>query len=98
MAIDFITGVLQIANFVLAVVAGLIAASLFEVSSKKELRAWKPLAVALVFFAVEEIFGGLRSFNIYASTWITHVVPSIILGFLIWALVLQIEVITEGTK
>lgn len=87
---DFITGVLQIANFFLAVVAGLIAATLFEVSKEKQLRAWKPLAVALVFFALEEVFGGLRSFNIYTSTWITHVIPSIILIFLIYGLALQI--------
>ena len=98
MAIDFITGVLQIANFILAVVAGLVAASLFEASAKRDLRAWKPLAIALIFFAIEEIFGGLRSFNIYSNPWITHVIPSIILGFLIWSLVLQLEVVNEGSR
>lgn len=96
MPIDFITGVLQIANFVLSVVAGLFAASLFAVSKYKELRPWRPLAVALVFFALEEIFGGLRSFGIYSNPWITHVIPSIILAFLIYALSLQINVVREG--
>ncbi len=91
--VEFITGVLQVANFFLSIVAGLIAASLFEVSHKKELRAWKPLAVALVLFAVEEIFGGLRSFNIYSNPWITHVIPSFIMGFMIWSLALQLEVV-----
>ena len=93
MAIDFVTGVLQIANFFLAIVAGLIAATLFAVSKKGDLKAWRPLAVALVLFAAEEIFGGLRSFNIYSNAWITHVIPSFILGFLIYALVLQIETV-----
>ena len=97
MAIDFTTGVLQIANFFLAIVAGLIAASLFAVSKKSELKAWKPLAIALVLLALEEIFGGLRSFNIYSNPWITHVIPSFILGFLIYALVLQIETV-RGTR
>jgi len=94
--VDFTTGVLQIANFVLAVVAGIFAAALFEASSKRELRAWRPLAVALIFFAVEEIFGGLRSFNIYSNPWVTHVIPSIILVFLIYALIVQINVIKES--
>jgi len=95
MAIDFITGVLQIANFFLSIVAGLIAASLFEASKKKELRAWKPLTVALILFAFEEIFGGLRSFSIYSNAWITHVIPSAILAFLIYSLIVQINVIKE---
>jgi hypothetical protein len=98
MAIDFTTGVLQIANFFLAIVAGLIAATLFEISAGRELRAWKPLAVALVFFALEEIFGALRSFGIYSNPWITHVIPSVILGFLIWSLILQLEVVKEARR
>jgi hypothetical protein len=96
--IDFTTGVLQIANLVLALVAGLIAATLFEASKKKELRAWKPMTIALIFFALEEIFGGLRSFAVYSNSWITHVIPSIILAFLIWGLVAQINVIKEVGK
>ncbi len=96
--VDFVTGVIQIANFVLAVVAGLIAASMFAVSKKEILRPWKPLAVALIFFALEEIFGGLRSFAIYSNAWITHVIPSIILGFLIWGLVAQLNIIKEAKK
>ena len=94
--VDFITGVIQIANFVLAIIAGLIAASLFEASSKKELKAWKPLVVALIFFALEEVFGGLRSFGIYQNAWITHVIPSVILAFLIWALAVQINEVKGG--
>ena len=96
--VDFITGVIQIANLVLAVVAGLIAASMFAVSKQSNLRPWKPLAAALIFFALEEIFGGLRSFAIYSNAWITHIIPSIILAFLIWGLVSQINVIKEAKK
>lgn len=96
MAIDFTTGVLQIANFILAIVAGFIAASLIAASNRRELSAWKPLAFALIFFAIEQIFGSLRSFNIYSNPWITHVIPSIIFAFLIYALIVQINVVKEG--
>jgi len=96
MAIDFVTGVLQTANVFLAVVAGLIAAGLFALSREKQLKPWKPLTIALIFFAIEEIFGGLRSFNIYSNPWITHVIPSIILAFLIWALLSQIWTVKEA--
>ena len=96
--VEFITGVLQVANFFLAIIAGVIAASLFEISGRKELRAWKPMAVALILFAAEEIFGGLRSFGVYSNPWITHIIPSAILGFLIYSLVLQIQVVNGGNK
>lgn len=95
---DYITGVLQIANFLLAIVAGFISIKLFRLSKKTDLSAWKPLSVALFFFALEEIFGSLRSFNIYTSTWITHVIPSLILGFVIYALALQIHIISGGKR
>ena len=96
--IDFVTGVLQVANVFLAIVAGLFAATLFEISKKKELRAWIPLALALIFFTLEEIFGGLRSFAIYSNPWVTHIIPSIILGLLIYSLILQINVLKEVRK
>ena len=92
MAIAYLEGVLQIANIFLAIVAGGIAVTLFKVSSeKKDLKAWIPLIFALVFFAFEEIFGGLRSFEIFSTPYLTHIIPSAILGFLIWSLVLQIQ-------
>jgi len=98
MAIDFITGVLQIANFFLAIVAGIFSASLFAISGEKDLKAWKPLAIALVLLAAEEIFGGLRSFNIYSNPWITHIIPSFILGFLIYAIAVQIHIVSGGRR
>ena len=90
--VEYITGVLQIANVFLAIVAGLIAATLFEASKEKQLLAWRPLVIVLILFAVEEIFGALRSFAIFSTPWITHVIPSFILGFLIWALIRQIAI------
>jgi hypothetical protein len=96
--VDFITGVLQVANFFLSIVAGIIAATMFEAAGKKNLQAWKMLSIALILFAAEEIFGGLRSFGVYANPWITHVIPSFILGFLICSLVLQIETVRGGAK
>ncbi len=92
MAIDYITGVLQIATLFLAIVAGFIAASLYKSSGKKEFAAWKPLIAALIFFSLEEVVAALRSFGIYESPFLTHVIPSIILGLLIWAIVLQMDI------
>ena len=63
----------------------------FEECCCGELPATKAPSV----FAVEEILGALRSFNIYSTPHLTHIVPSFILAFLIWALVLQIKVAKE---
>ncbi len=90
--VEYIPGVLQIAAVFLSVVAGLIAATLFEISKKKDLIAWRPLAIALVLFALEEIVKALRSFGIWSTPYLTHVIPSFILVFLIWSLIRQIEV------
>lgn len=95
--VDYVSGVLQIANVFLAIVAGLIAATLFEASKKKQLSAWRPLIVVLILFAVVEIVGALRSFGIWSTPYLTHVIPSFILLFLIWALVRQIN-IARGAK
>ena len=92
MAFDilFIEGVLKISNVVLALIAGLIAISMFALPSKDEaLRPWKVLVFVLLFFAVQEILGALRAFQIYESPFLTHVVPTIILALLIRALILQ---------
>ena len=90
--VDFITGMLQIANVFLAVVAGVIASTIFKVSKKKLLKAWRPLVIVLILFAVEEIVGSLKSFGIFSTPYLTHIIPSFILGFLIWSLVRQINI------
>jgi hypothetical protein len=97
MSYAYLEGVIQVANVFLAVVAGGIALSLFNCTKKKEWMAWKPLIVVLVLFVFEEIFGALRSFNIFSTPYLTHIIPSFILAFLIYALILQIFV-AEGYR
>jgi hypothetical protein len=90
---DWFLGTAEIAAVFLSIVAGFIALSLFKAArSRKELAAWKPLIIALVLFAVEEVVGALKTFGVYATPHLTHVIPGFILGFLIAALVMQIHI------
>ncbi len=93
---DWVYGSCQIGAVLLSIIAGIIAVSMLSQASKrKQLRAWPYLLWALLFFAIEEILGALKTFGIYSTPWLTHVVPGIILAFLITALVIQIQV-TKG--
>ncbi len=93
---DWVYGIAILTAVFLSIVAGTIAISLFEKSTeRKYLAAWKPLIVALVLFAFEEIFGALKVFGVWSTPWLTHVIPSFILIFLIAALIKQIN-ITRG--
>ena len=86
-----IEGILKIANVFLALVAGFISLSLFKVSHrKKELKPWKLLIIALVLFSVQEILGALRAFEIFESAYLTHIIPTAMLGLLLAAVILQI--------
>lgn len=88
---QYLEGMLKIANVFLSIVAGFIAISLFKASHQsKYLKPWKLLIIALVLFAVQEVLGALRAFDIYSTPHLTHIVPTAILGFLIYALILQI--------
>lgn len=90
---DWILGVAEIAAVFLSIVAGVIGLSLFRISfTEKELKAWRFLIFALVFFAVVEIVGALKSFGVYSTPHLTHVIPGIVLAFLIAALVNQIYI------
>lgn len=90
-------GILKIANLFLAVVAAIIGIGLFKSSLKdKILIAWKPLSVVLVLFAVQQILGALRAFDIYESPFLTHINVSLLLCFLIYALILQIIVVRSN--
>ncbi|MBN2111827.1 hypothetical protein JW707_01880 [Candidatus Woesearchaeota archaeon] len=90
---DWFLGTAEIAAVFLSLVAGVIALSLFKVSRKnKELAAWKPLIIALVLFAVEETIGALKTFGVYTTPHLTHVVPGFVLAFLIASLVMQIHI------
>jgi len=89
----YLEGLLKIANVFLSMIAGIIAISLFKVShERKHLRPWKILIVVLVLFAIQEIFGALRAFEIYSSPYLTHIIPTAMLGLLIVTLLLQIGV------
>jgi hypothetical protein len=90
---DWFQGTAAIAAAFLAVVAGILALSLFKAAfQKKEMKAWRFVIFALVIFAVEEILGGLKAFGIYSTPHLTHVIPGFILGFMIAALVNQIYI------
>lgn len=90
---NYLEGLLKIVNVFLSVIAGVIAISLFKVShQRKHLKPWKILIIVLVLFAIQEIFGALRAFEIYASPYLTHIIPTAMLGLLIITLLLQIGV------
>ena len=92
----YVYGVLQIANIFLCVVAGSIAISLFKHSRKREhLRSWKLLMIDLILLAVLFIVGALRSFQIYVSPYLTHVLTSVILAIFIMVLVTQMRISEE---
>jgi heme A synthase len=96
--VSYFEGILKIANLFLALVAGGIALSIFVHAWKnKEFRAWRPMIIALILFGVQQILGALRAFGIYESAFLTHVNVSLLLAFLIYALVLQIGVV-KGNK
>jgi len=90
---DWLYGIAQLSAAILSVIVGLIAAHFFILSSKrKNLAPWRFMAVALVLFAIEEILGTLATFGVFVTTYLTHVVPTFILAFLIAALVTQINI------
>jgi ABC-type transport system involved in cytochrome c biogenesis permease subunit len=94
--LELIEGVIKIANVFLALVAGFIALSLFKIShERKKLRPWKMLIIALVLLSLQEILGALRAFRIFESPFLTHIVPTAILAFLLSALILQIEIVKK---
>jgi len=97
-AYDWVYGISVLTAFVLSLIAGFIALSMFKRAGQtRHLSAWRPLAIALALFALEEFFGGLKVFGIWKTAWLTHVIPSFILIFLIAALVRQIN-ITRGCQ
>ncbi len=90
---QYLEGILKIANLVLALVAGVMGISLIKISRKrKELNAWVILIIALVFFAIQMIFGALRAFKIFESLYLTHIIPTVILVLLIVALIKQMHI------
>jgi hypothetical protein len=90
---EWLYGMSTVAVVFLSIAAGIIAISLFKASFKyDELKAWRFMIWALIFFCIGEIFGALKVFGIYTTPHITHVIPSFTLGALIIALVRQIYI------
>ena len=91
---DWIYGIAQFAASFLAIIAILISVSLFRSAWKiRILNAWKFMLIALVLFAFEEVMGGLKTFGIVTNLpFITHIIPTVILGFMIAGIVVQINV------
>src|SRR3989344_2615976 len=89
---DWVYGIAILTAVILSFIAGLLALSLFHKSTqRRHLSAWRPLIFALVLFTAEEVFGALKVFGVWSTPWLTHVIPSFILIFLIAALVRQID-------
>ena len=83
-------GIAQLAVVFLSVVAGILALSMFKAARQRaELKAWKLLIPALVLFALVEIMGMLRTFGIWEPHFLTHMTVSVLLAFVIAALVAQ---------
>jgi len=91
---DWIYGIAQFSASFLAIIAILISVSLFKSAWQlKIMGAWKYLLFALILFAFEEIAGGLKTFGVIAHLpFITHIIPTFILGLLIAGLIVQIDI------
>ena len=86
-------GISQLAAVSLSIIAGLIAISMFrDAEAHPQIHAWRYMLFALVLFAIEEVLGALRTFGVWSTPHLTHIVPSLILGSIIAALVVQIQV------
>ncbi|MFQ5620751.1 MAG: hypothetical protein ACE5FT_02830 [Candidatus Nanoarchaeia archaeon] len=90
---DWMYGIAQLAALFLAIFAALFAISMFRTSRQfAMLKAWKWMIGAVVLFAVEELLGTLKTFGVFSTPHLTHVVPSFVMIFLIAALIKQIEI------
>ena len=99
MPVSQLQGTLNIANIFLALVAGLIAISLFRASHKhRPLKPWKILIVVLILFVIQEILGSLVAFGIIGATFVTHLIPSFMIFLTIVAVDLQIKEHTVSRK
>ena len=93
---DWIYGIAQFSAAFLSVIAGIIALTMFRAArEQKHLRSWRYLLIGLILFAVEEVLGALKTFGIYSTPHLTHVIPFFILLFVMAGVVSQIS-ITKG--
>ena len=95
---EWVYGIAQLSAVFLSIVAGVLALSLMRNASRQPLlRAWRYMVWALVLFTIEEIVGALRTFGVVPSlhteyAWVTHVIPTFVLLFLIAAILNQLSV------
>ncbi len=90
---DWTYGIAQFAAAFLSVIAGLIALTIFKKAfQKKMLKAWRYLIPALVLFAVVEVVGALKTFGVYSTPYLTHILTGFILFFLIISLIIQTNI------
>lgn len=90
----FINGILQLAGLFLAIAAGILAISLFKVSSKTQrLWSWKVLIAALVVFAIHKVFSALYAFNVLRTPYLGQLLPFAILALTFWAVIFQFHII-----
>jgi len=93
---EWVYGTVQFAVVILSVIAGLIAISMYKLTKgKAELKPWNSMIVVLVLFAVVEVLGGLATFGVYRTPYLTHLMASLVLVFFIQALLRKIS-ITKG--
>lgn len=95
---DFFAGMLQLTNMFLAVTAGGIAISMFKRAGKTSepfLRPWKFLLTALVLYGVLQVVAVLRSFGIFEVPFLTHIIVSVLLLFVIIGLIVELEVVRK---
>lgn len=90
---DWAYGIAQFSAVFLSIVAGILALTIFKKTfQKKVLKAWRYLIPALILFTVVEIVGGLKTFGIYSTPHLTHIITGLILVFLIIAVVIQTNI------
>jgi len=86
----FIYGALSIGNIILAIVAAVIAGSLFKISHEKEhLRPWKLLIIIIGLFVLKEVLAAARGFKLWDPGFLTHVTATAMLVLFMSALIWQ---------
>lgn len=87
----YVEGIFQVANLLLSLVALGLACLLFFRYKTPALRPWRFVTVGIVLFMAVIAFGALRSFGVYESPYVTHVLTGLVLLVLMAALFVEIR-------
>lgn len=92
----YLVGSIQVIVVLFSIIAGFMCFSLIRKlknrEEKRKYSVWKYLLFVLILFGIEEVLGILDAFNIMRDlNYLRHVVPSILLIFLLIALVKQVD-------